>query len=387
MPAEFIDHIDKQDFVITLKNESYIQLDGSENFDATRGIKPHFVVADEYADFHPGWHIAMKPNLLAHRAALLMMGTPPEFPVLADGESHHYCLMDVECQNRMKQQKKVFWLKATSFDNPRIDPAELEEEKERLFARGEAYVWEREYMAEIVAGSNLRIFPMFSATRHYEKQPGSILKKIQDDPDRYEFWCGADPATKSTFAVLFIAIDRYTATPYFLDEIYEKDQSYTIASRINPLVVERCKKIAPEHPWSYICDEAAASFMEESANLPDCPIYWNPTCKQLHDKQSGIQLFKTILLEREQIISAECEHFGSELLNYQTNYRGLTVKLHDHLIDICRYVLREANFTLRQSDYFKQVEEDPEENNYLISVAEWEHRQRTKEDLFYELVM
>ena len=345
----YIERQDNQDARMFLLNGSYIKCDGSDNFDAQRGYKPDFVVADEFADFHPRWSEAMFPNLAARDATLLMMGTPPSFPVLADGKKHHYVVMDEEVRGRMKKgSDRSFWIHLPTHNNPTISPEWLKEEEERLTNRGEEYVWRREYLAEIVVGDSSAVFPMFSESKHTTEHE-DLIAEIQKDPNRYEWWCGADPATRSTFGVLFMAIDRYTATPYWLDEFYEQDASFTTTNMMLPRVHKKIEELHPNlDDWNFVCDNAAASFIEESAQHPEFPVYWQPTQKQLRDKFEGINLLKDIFLGRTTLISKRCTFLSSEIINYCTDRRGKVIKERDHLIDISRYILKEMNFNFHQ---------------------------------------
>lgn len=376
LPASYIAHVDNQDYRITLANGSYFKIDGSENYNAHRGLKPNFVVADEYADFDYRWGESMFPNLLARRAPLLCLGTPPEFPILEGGVRHHYVVMDDECQRRAKlTPERVAWIHLPTSSNPSIDPADLEDERQRLIARGEEYVFKREYMAEIVSGSASAIFPMFSSNEH-RVDTEDLISMVQKDPERYDLWVGADPATHSVFRVLFMAIDHYTSTPYWISELTEKDPSFTVASRMNPRIYETLTRIHPiMEDWRFIADNAAAAYIEESFQDPNFPLTWEATSKKVEDKLDGISLLKEIFLARRKIIGSECEETLIEFTNYQNDKTGRPIKKHDHSIDGSRYVLKGAGFTMKTQTMPKKVVSDPEEKNYLVSATSvWKKR-------------
>lgn len=376
LPPGEIAHIDNQDYRITLRNGSYIKLDGSENYNSHRGLKPHFVIADEYADFDPRWGEAMFPNLLAKKAILLMLGTPPEFPLLEGGVKHHYVMMDEECRRRAEENPtKVAWIHLPTSSNPHIDPADLEEERKRLEARGEKYVFEREYLALIVSGSASAIFPMFNRDVQVT-ETDRLIAMVQAEPERYDFWVGADPASKSVFRVLFFAIDHYTATPYWLTELTERDPSFTVASRMNPRIWEMLERIRPDldyrtdgmEQWRFIADNAAASYIEESFQEVNYPITWEATIKQSNDKLDGISLLKEIFLARKGIIGSECEETVIEFTNYQNDKTGKPIKRADHSIDISRYVLKASGFNFHESSLPpKKTERDLEDDRYLVA--------------------
>lgn len=376
VPEEYVAHIDNQDYRITFSNGSYFKIDGSENYNAHRGLKPHLVIADEYADFDYRWGEAMFPNLLAKKAVLLCLGTPPEFPVLESGVKHHYVVMDDECQRRAKlSPERVAWIHLPTSSNPTIDPLDLEDEHQRLIARGEEYVYRREYLAEIVSGSSSAIFPMFSSNEH-RTDSEALIAMVQKDPSRYDLWVGADPATKSVFRVVFMAIDHYTSTPYWLSELTEKDPSYTVASRMNPRVYETIERIYPVmDEWRFIADNAAASYIEESFQEANFPINWEPTQKKVEDKLDGISLLKEIFLARKRIMGSECEDTTIEFTNYQNDKTGRPIKKGDHSIDISRYILKASGFKMKETPMPKKVIADPEETNYLVAAThQWRKR-------------
>lgn len=77
--------------------ESFIKVDGSDNFNAYRGIEPHSAVYDEFRDFRPEFHKVMGPNLAVHQAQLLICSTPPE-PIEGDESVEHYDAMKIGLQ-------------------------------------------------------------------------------------------------------------------------------------------------------------------------------------------------------------------------------------------------------------------------------------------------
>lgn len=63
--------------IITLPNNSTIELEGADNPDRIRGQHPHFVVMDEVAQMpRDTWYEAVFPALRAHNGGALFIGTP-----------------------------------------------------------------------------------------------------------------------------------------------------------------------------------------------------------------------------------------------------------------------------------------------------------------------
>lgn len=143
---------------INLHNGSFIQVIGSENWEAANGLDPNIAVYDEFKAFNPKWHVEFSPNLIAHAAPLVIIGTQPKIgdtnkreyeALLHYAKTHDHCAVHIY----------------TSYDNPIISrhPARLEalnKEIAALRARGEEDVVQREFYSVIVPGGNKSIFPM-----------------------------------------------------------------------------------------------------------------------------------------------------------------------------------------------------------------------------------
>lgn len=378
LDPDFIARFDNENHILELKNGSFLRFCGSSIVWDARGIKPDLVIADEYADFDPEWATTFFPNLLGRDAPIVMMGTPPEYPITEEGKKHHYVLMDEMCQRQMKTHPhRVFWAwLPTWVANPKISAESLEFERLRLKEEGEEHKYWREYGAHIVTGSSKQIFPMISKERHltpYEP----LAAMVRENRNRFELWVGGDPATKSVFAVNFVAIDHYTAKPYWLREIHETDASQTVAQAMN----RRIYDILTELGWElsdceFVCDSAAASYIEESDAEPNYPISWTPIEKQHEDKLQGLNDLKTVLLNSEHVISEECMETYNEFMLYRRDKNGRIPKKNDHHIDLSRYILKASGFDFKTSEPKKPKEEDPEENNYLMPA----HLAKAKKD-------
>lgn len=182
---EFIQHIDNDEMRITLPNNSSIKVDGSNNFSAWRGLSPHFIVLDEFADFKPEFYDAMNPNRATYDAPMIIIGTPPK-KLWVDAETpHQYIQIAEEYRDEMVSGKDAFWIKRPSWSNP--DPVIqrfLAEEKKRLFKAGKEDVWFREYGAELVPEKAKKIFPGFTADYNLEgshvMQHGRMIEVISN---------------------------------------------------------------------------------------------------------------------------------------------------------------------------------------------------------------
>lgn len=376
---DFISRVDKQETYFELRNGSRIKLDGSDNKDSQRGVKPNFVVADEYADFDSGWIDVMLPNVGKVRGQVVFIGTPPEFPKLHDGTDHHYVGLAKQIKRLQKEDKKKgFHIWAPTETNPYYPKDVLEEEEKRLRGQGEDFVWEREYMAKIVSGAKRVIFPQFHEETHVASSHEELMSVISANPSRYEYVVTADPGTKACFAVNFIAVDRYTSTPYFIDEIHEEDPALTTGGVMCPRIREKMHEYWPEEDeWFLVADCAAASFIADAAEHHD--LIFVPSRKQPGDKQEWLGVLGDVFNNRVGVFSPRCEMTVNEIMNYVRDDRGMPLKKHDHHIDAIRYGLKAVDFTFNEKEE-KRIEVDPIREGVMISLERDLENRRREDD-------
>lgn len=162
---KWISDLSQQETRVKLINDSFIKVDGSNNYDAYRGISPHFVVLDEFAQHDPEFIEVMWPNLAAYDAPIVIIGTPPAEYEDETGEPHQYVEYQQDADEMMGKGEALY-VHAPSTQNNHIPPDWFEREKARLVRRGEEWLWRREYLAEYVRGGENLIFPMFDRDVH-----------------------------------------------------------------------------------------------------------------------------------------------------------------------------------------------------------------------------
>lgn len=337
-PWEWVESVNDTEMRIRFNNGSFIKLEGSDNDQALRGIKPRgLVIYDEYKDFRPEFHDAMDPNRAAHDAPLLVIGTPPEF-------ENHFNVMQADFQS--SPNKRFFRFPTEA--NPHISKEWLAQKKAELYARGDGDQWEREYMALNVRGGHRSIFPMLDPSKH--KHPhDTLIAKIHRDRKKLEWFAWADPAGASCFAVLFVAINPYTRDIYVLDEIYETKQANMSVKNIG----ERMLAIVDDlydvrEAWRFGYDEAEAWFRNEM--LDHFSIHFEPTQKAKSDKTTGLSLIKDTLLAGKLHLSDRCVKLWWEMENYRKDDNGKIPKLNDHALDCLRYVFSASYYHLNPSE-------------------------------------
>ena len=342
MPQKYIKSINNTEMRITTVFGSFIKVDGSDNHESYRGIEPHILGYDEIKDHAPEFHVAMNPNRSVYDAPLVIIGTPPE----AEG---HY----TDIRDEFKKDPDKRYYNFPSWTNPHISKEWLAKERKSLLRRGDADIWKREYEAKFIIGGKNHIFQMLDK-KHFLAHD-KLMKLIEKDKHKFNYYVTADPGTTTCFCVLFICINQYNRKIYVLDEIYETSQMETSTSKIIKRVRAKREEYAPLKSWYNTYDEAAAWFWTEVSTL-GIDESWTPTDKAVHkrDVQTkepwGISLIKDILSYDKILISSLCKNLRSEMENYikvKTRDGSYQVpKSRDHAIDCLRYTLASAFYTL-----------------------------------------
>lgn len=355
-----------RDLMIRLKNGSFIQLMGSENYEAANGLSPHLIIYDEFKAFNPNYHRTMGPNRVTHGAKLVVIGT------MADPHAVNKKEYD-GLMKFCKQSESGYVHVATTFDNPINElphkKKAIKAEIELLRARGDEDVVQREFYSRIVPGGSKAIFPMFSRKR-FVRPHQEIVDEISQDISKIEWHNVLDPGNTTCFAGLFLGINPYTKKVYILDELYVTNQSDTSITRIMPEVLTKIYDITESKPddihddWYLTCDEAAQWAITEILNQYN--LAYTGTNKNLNKKDAGISLIKDIMLHDLVVISEKCENFIHELESYSKDDKGNIPKKDDHTIDCFRYALGANEYTMQEAiEAMKKPESDVDEWNRM----------------------
>ena len=125
LPNELIKSKNKSDLVIELITGGSLSFFTGEKPDALRGRKFHLVIIDEASyvkDLKNAWNNAIRPTLTDYRGDAIFISTPR-------GKDFFNSLFD-RGQNKEEEEWESF--RFTSYDNPYIDPAEIEMAKMEL---------------------------------------------------------------------------------------------------------------------------------------------------------------------------------------------------------------------------------------------------------------
>ena len=126
---------------ITLVNGATISLKGADRPETMRGVSLKYLVMDEYADMKPQvFEQILRPALADQKGRAMFIGTPM-------GRNHFYELYKLGDSGKDKDYKAWHF---TSFDNPLLDPEEIEA------ARGSmsSFAFRQEFMASFEAAQS-----------------------------------------------------------------------------------------------------------------------------------------------------------------------------------------------------------------------------------------
>lgn len=123
------------DLIIQYPTGSSIQFFSSENYDSIRGFTFDYLICDEFAFMDErAWSEVLRATVLAKGKKVLLISTPK-------GRNHFYTL---HCLDGVNDQYKSFHM--TSYDNPLINPTEIDDAKLTLPER----IFRQEYLAEFL---------------------------------------------------------------------------------------------------------------------------------------------------------------------------------------------------------------------------------------------
>jgi len=196
---------------LNFKGDSFICIEGCENYKARRGIKPDLVIYDEFQDHSKEFDVeVMRPNLLAKRSALIVTGTPPK------NEHVYYYEFKKEIKKAIERgDTSRLYMELPTSVNPAIDKEELERIRTQLIESDNEAIWRREYLGQDCFGGAEAIFPTWNPNIHW-KPHDVIMPALEKDRHKLKWITVADPGTATCFAVLFGAYNPYTSQLFLL---------------------------------------------------------------------------------------------------------------------------------------------------------------------------
>lgn len=342
VPEKYLQAINNTEMRIILNNGSFIKLDGSDNIDSYRGIKPKGLsVYDEFKDMQKGFIDAYDPNRAAFNSPAIHIGTPPEF---------HNHFVDTMNDAKAQHGKTWFFLQAPTSMNPHISKEWLSKKKASLERMGDVETWLREYEAIYVVGGKRHVFPQ--AVKFI---PIPFNWSLFGELKEWKFHFVFDPASSSTFAVALIGYNEFSKRSIMFDEIYQQDQSLMTARQIWAQVFELRARLTSRgvslDKILYVYDEAASWFRNETNEIRECKGLWlEPTNKAMNSKESGISIIRDAFNRGLFDITDNCVKTIWEFSNYMKDENGKIPKENDHLIDGIRYYFASIGYNLHELD-------------------------------------
>ncbi len=290
------------------KGTSTIFLGSWEKVEMYRGDEFDFLVFDEvqdYKNFWVGWQEAMRPTLTPRKGMAMFTGTPKGF-------NHFYDLYNKEYED---QDYKSF--KFTTYDNPFIDPQEIESERksktEDEFAQ--------EYLAEFRKSSGL-VFKEFDRTKHVYNY---------DLTGFSEYVAGIDFGYTNPTAIPHVLVKD--GVFYVCHELY---RTHMTDDEVGDYVAsERFNKVYPD-------PEAPATIevmRRKGINIRDVK-------KGKDSIAAGIQKMRELFKQNKLFIHKDCINLISELEMYSypdgnqmRNESENPQDKYNHAIDALRYVV------------------------------------------------
>jgi hypothetical protein len=342
-PPEYVSDVRTGEQRLVFTNNSFICVEGCENYDGLRGIKPNLVIYDEFQNHSKEFHLAvMQPNLLAKQSALIIYGTPPK------QRSAYY----VEFWELLKKSiaegdcTKVYYEFPTEL-NPTIDKDELAKTRKELLSSDNEVIWYREYEGKMVFGGEDIVFPKWNPRVHVRTHQ-VVTSYLEHDRHKIRWYTICDPGTSTCFAVLFAAYNPYTQQVFILDEIYEKDRQRTDTRAIWERIRKKEDELypnAPERSWKRVYDEAAAWFQREvQANYHVSLI---PSQKHNTKEEDDISRIKMLMANSGSLtVSQRCYWLRWEIESYVTDEEGKYPEKNNHLVDCLKYLMQLSGWKL-----------------------------------------
>lgn len=189
---------------IKLVNGAVISLKGADRPETMRGVSLKFVVLDEYADMKPSvFEQILRPALADLKGKSLFIGTPM-------GRNHFYELYNYGDKNDDKEYKSWHF---TSFDNPLLDPKEIEAAKKSM----SSFAFRTEFMASFEAASGGIFKEEWIKVDEEEPKDGRYFVAV--DLAGFENVAAATTAKKKRLDQSAIAIVKVTAEGWWVADI------------------------------------------------------------------------------------------------------------------------------------------------------------------------
>ena len=381
-PPQYVEARNVSELQMKFLNGSTITIDGCDNYDALRGVKPNLVIYDEFQDHSKEFHLeVMQPNLLGKGSSLIVFGTPPK------KRSAYYVEFCENLEKRIKEERETANVTASYHEfptsiNPRISMERLMRIRKELIESGNEVIWMREYEGKRAFGGEDVVFPKWmpvsSGEAGHIRKHAVLLSYLEHDRSKLKWYTICDPGTSTCFAVLFICYNKFTQQIFILDEIYEKDRKRTDSRQMWERIRKKESELYPnsqQTDWIRVYDEAAAWFYNEIAAMHRGQrLNMFPSQKQSSNEETDISKIKMAMAQPGAFcVSDRCYWLRWEIESYVTvfNKNGDAVyqDTNNHLIDCLKYFMQISNWSLMEkAEEVRQNVEDVSQGHRIYSV-------------------
>lgn len=370
-PPQYVESDKDSEVRLTFKNGSFICVDGCENYNAHRGLKPNLVIYDEFQNHNREFHLeVMAPNLLAKLSSLVIFGTPPKQRSAFYVEFREQLLTQIK-----KKDPTRAYYQFKSEVNPTLDRDELAKTKKELYDSGNEVIWLREYEGVLAFGGEDVVFPKWAPIDHVRAH-NVVLSFLEKDKHKLKWYTICDPGTSTCFAVLFAAYNPGTQQLFILDEIYEKDRKRTHTSLIWERIRTKEQELNPlgdEKSWHRVYDEQAAWFGREIA--ANYHVGLIPTQKHEAREDQGIARLKMLMAHPAALtVSDRCYWLRWEIESYITDENGGYIDRNNHALDCFRYLLQACNWKMLEKadeDLIYRLRDHIPQKTQKVDVEDW----------------
>ena len=302
---------------ITLVNDSTIVLRGWENIETLRGQKFDLIVIDEVAmmrNFWEMWQEVIRPTLTDNKGEGIFISTPYGF-------NHFYDLFNMEAKD--KDYKSFHY---TSYDNPYLDPEELNKAKQEVTEDRFA----QEYLADFRKTEGL-VYKEFDRKEHVVK--GDIKEWYKSiGQTKVRVLGGVDFGFVHPAVVLTIEETS--------DGIYFVSEEWVHSGKTDPEIAE----YAGAQKFNYVYPDPANAGGIQQLKDHGCNV--REVNKGPQSIINGINIVRELFKSKRLFIHESCVHlmFELETYSYGENSKGGKVsenpiKENDDAVDALRYPL------------------------------------------------
>jgi PBSX family phage terminase large subunit len=333
IPAEIIKKTNETEMVFELINGSTINLKGADNPDSLRGVRIDFCVFDETA-FIDKWDLVwrvIRPTLIDSKASVWFVSTP-------NGFNHFKTLFETNLPDWRS-------FHFTSYDNPYLDPSELDKAKQEMSEDAFA----QEFMGEFRKMIGL-IYKDFSRDKH--------MVDIPQFDSNWTFTRALDFGFAHKSALIYFAINSTGTEIYGYDGIYQEGMT---ESQIADIVKIKDVGKVITNP---VADSAQPMSIQQ---LNELGVFFNPVEKGHDSVKNGIVKVAELLKVRADtgkptlMFNKNLTWIADEFERYRwvenksagDAIREVPYKVNDDAMDAIRYFAMSYQKETPQGDYPK----------------------------------